>query len=209
MIDTKHKILDTAERLIGEHGYASTSLRQIIAEAEVNLAAIHYHFGSKEELLDELIVRKVGPVNVTRLMLLDRLEADAGRVPPTVRSVLDAFFVPMAEMGSHEPLFVRMMGRVLAEGLMNHIAERHFQEVSRRFLDVLRKALPWLSEDEVLWRTHFMIGAMAHTMSGQPDNTGKGGVPVSLRTRIEHLIAFLAGGFEAPASTPSQREETR
>ena len=58
MTETQDKILDTAERLIGEQGYAATSLRQIIAEAGVNLAAVHYHFGSKEELLDAVVMRK-------------------------------------------------------------------------------------------------------------------------------------------------------
>ena len=73
MTDTKEKILDTAERLIGEQGYAATSLRQIIAEAGVNLAAVHYHFGSKEDLLDAVVVRKAGPVNEARLARLDRV----------------------------------------------------------------------------------------------------------------------------------------
>ena len=82
MTDTKEKILDTAERLIGEQGYAATSLRQIIAEAGVNLAAVHYHFGSKEDLLDAVVVRKVTPVNEARMAWLERVEAEAGRRPP-------------------------------------------------------------------------------------------------------------------------------
>jgi AcrR family transcriptional regulator len=60
------KILDTAERLFGEDGYKAVSLRHITAAAGVNLAAIHYYFGSKEELLDELVMRKAVPVNEER-----------------------------------------------------------------------------------------------------------------------------------------------
>ena len=86
MIDTKQKILETAERLFGSQGYDATSLRHIIAEAGVNLAAIHYHFGSKEELLDELILRKIQPVNAERIALLDRIEAEAGQVPSPWRT---------------------------------------------------------------------------------------------------------------------------
>jgi len=67
MTDTKEKILDTAERLIGEQGYSATSLRHIIAQARVNLAAVHYHFGSKEDLLDAVVARKATPVNDARL----------------------------------------------------------------------------------------------------------------------------------------------
>src|SRR5579872_6311506 len=113
MIDTKQKILDTAERLIGEQGYSGTSLRQIIAEAGVNLAAVHYHFGSKEELLDELVMRKAGPVNAERLARFDRLEARPG-TPPTVAQVLEAFLVPMGEAADRNPEFVRLMGRLMA-----------------------------------------------------------------------------------------------
>ncbi len=197
MIDTKQKILDTAQRLIGEQGYSGTSLRHIIAEAGVNLAAVHYHFGSKEELLDELVARKAGPVNEERLRRLDRL-SEPGNPPPNVTQVLEAFFQPMAEAADRDPAFVRLMGRVIAEGLMAEIVQRHFQIVSRKFLAALRQALPNLSEDEFLWRAHFMLGAMAHTMCGQPDTTGKGGSAGSFSERIERLIAFLDGGFQAP-----------
>ena len=206
MIETKQKILDTAERLIGEQGYSGTSLRQIIAEAEVNLAAIHYHFGSKEELLDELVMRKAQPVNEERLARLDRLEASAGKAPLTVTKVLEAFFIPMAEAADRDPQFVRLMGRILIEGLMYQMVQEHFQTVTRRFFGALRRALPALSDDEFQWRTHFMIGAMAHTMCGQADPTGKGGATGTFRERIGHLVPFLDGGFHAPAGAPSHRE---
>lgn len=206
MIETKQKILDTAERLIGEQGYSGTSLRQIIAKAEVNLAAIHYHFGSKEELLDELVMRKAQAVNEERLARLDRLEANVGKAPLTVAKVLEAFFIPMAEAADRDPQFVRLMGRILTEGLLYQIVQKHFQTVTRRFFGALRKALPALSDDEFQWRAHFMIGAMAHTMCGQVDPTGKGGATGTFRDRIGHLIPFLDGGLHAPAGAAPHRE---
>src|ERR1700759_4960898 len=99
MIDTKQKILDTAERLFGESGYDATSLRQIIPGAGVNLAAIHYHFGSKEELLDELILRKAEPVNQQRVALMEQVLAEAGSGPVEVEKVLEAFMEPMSTAG--------------------------------------------------------------------------------------------------------------
>src|SRR5579863_5076997 len=107
MVDTKHKILDSAQRLIGDQGYAATSVRHIISEAGVNLAAIHYHFGSKEDLLDAVIERKAGPVNEERLRRLERLEAEAGSSPISIRQVLEAWLVPMAEAADRDPAFVR------------------------------------------------------------------------------------------------------
>src|ERR1700729_733320 len=97
MIDPRQKILDTAERLFAEQGYAAVSLRQIIGDADVNLAAIHYHFGSKQELLDEVIMRRAAPVNRERLARIESLEAKAGARPVTVEQVFEAFLMPMAE----------------------------------------------------------------------------------------------------------------
>src|SRR5581483_5299053 len=116
MIDTKQKILDAAERLIGDQGYAATSLRQIIADAGVNLASVHYHFGSKEELLDELVRRKAVPVNEERLALLARYVEEFHGGPVPIEKVLDAFFTPMAEKANRNPQFVRVMGRIIVEG---------------------------------------------------------------------------------------------
>jgi AcrR family transcriptional regulator len=197
MTDTRQKLLDAAERLFGERGYDATSLRHIIADAGVNLAAVHYHFGSKEELLDGVVLRKAGPVNQTRLALLDRLEAEAEHHPPAVEKVLDAFLGPMAESAERNPQFVRLMGRLHSEGLMPGILRKHFQPVLGRFRAALRRGLPGLPEQELLWRIHFMIGAMAHTMCGPP------GFPRAAagdaRSRIARLVVFLSAGFRAPS----------
>lgn len=198
MIDTKQKILETAERLFGSQGYDATSLRQIIAEAGVNLAAIHYHFGSKEELLDELILHKIQPVNEQRIALLDRIEAEAGSGPIAVEDLLRALLLPMSEVADRNPQFVRLMGRMYAEGMMPTIRQRYFQEIIARFLVAMQHALPDLPEAELLWRIHFMIGAMAHTMCGPPDYTRAPAEPSDFRSRIERLVAFLSGGFHAP-----------
>jgi AcrR family transcriptional regulator len=202
MIDTKRKLLDTAERLFAEQGYGAVSLRQIIADAEVNLAAIHYHFGSKQELLDEVILRKAGPVNRERLARLDRLEAAPGG--PRVEQVLDSFLMPMAESAAQNPEFCKLMGRMQAEGILTDVVLRNFQPMLGRFLKALRKAIPDLPENEFRWRVHFMQGSIAHTMSSDPAPLAGakdiGGFP----GRIERLIAFLSGAFRAPAAFASK-----
>jgi AcrR family transcriptional regulator len=197
MIETKDRILQTAERLFGEQGFAATSLRQIIAKADVNLAAIHYHFGSKENLLDELVHRKADPVNHERLVRLERLETRTVSKPPTVEEILEAFFAPTAEVAEANPLFVRVMGRIHSEGMMPEIVQKHFYPTAQRFLAALRRALPELPEAEFQWRVHFMMGAMAHTMCGTPLFA-----PASedFHGRMRKLVAFLSAGFRAPAS---------
>jgi AcrR family transcriptional regulator len=202
---TKEKILDTAERLIASQGFAATSLRQIISEAQVNLAAVHYHFGSKEELLDQLVLRKVTRVNQEREALLERFEREAGGDPVAVEKILAAFFQPMIEAGCRNPQFVRLMGRLIAEGLIPSIAERHFQPTTTRFIAALRRALPNLSEGELFSRVQFMFGAMSHTVGGLAlPVTQIHGDGADFETMMRRLMAFLGAGMNAPATKEIQ-----
>ena len=203
MSDTKQKILDTAERLFGEQGFGAVSLRHIIAEAGVNLAAIHYHFGSKEELLLEVVMRKVQPVNEKRLALLDRAEAEAAPGAPPVEKVLEAFLLPAVLMVGKSRQFMMLMGRLHAEGSATAIFMKHFEPLISRFRSAFRKALPDLPEEELAWRTHFMIGAMAHTLTGPPEIRPATSDEDPCRV-AGYLIAFLSGGLLAPVLTPAQ-----
>jgi len=202
MTETQGKILDTAERLFGEHGYAGTSLRQIIAEAGVNLAAIHYHFGSKEELLDQLVRRKAGPVNQERVAMLDRFEAEAGSAPVPVEKLLRAFLEPPLLRIKEHPDFAKMMGRLYGEGLMPLVAERHFQTVITRFTAAYARALPHLSQREMALRLQFMLGAMAHTMLFAFQ-----GFSIDGDLLIRALVAFVIGGLKTPAVLGEITEE--
>src|SRR3982750_849200 len=85
--DTKTRILDAAESLFMEHGFEATSLRQLTSAAGVNLAAVNYHFGSKEELFKGVLTRRLDPMNQERIELLGRVEREAGARPPTVEKV--------------------------------------------------------------------------------------------------------------------------
>jgi AcrR family transcriptional regulator len=91
---TQERILDTAERMFADEGYAATSVRKITAKAEVNLAAVHYHFRSKEALLEAVILRRAEPANRERLALLNACELEAGTGQPSLEGVLRAFLKP-------------------------------------------------------------------------------------------------------------------
>ena len=205
MSDTKDRILDTAEQLIGAQGYAATSLRQIIAKAQVNLAAVHYHFGSKEDLLDAVVARKVTPVNEARIARLDRVEAEAGSGPLSVEKVLESFFIPTAEVASRNPGFVRLMGQMHGEGMMPRIVEKHFQATGRRFVAALRRAVPGLPQEELMWRVHFMVGAMAHTMCRAPIFPLMAGDAADMEPRLRRLVTFLSAGFRASATAGKEK----
>jgi AcrR family transcriptional regulator len=204
MIETKQKILDTAEGLIAERGYAATSLRHIIGEAGVNLAAVHYHFGSKEDLLDEVILRKAAAVNAERLVLLERFETEAGGQPVPVDKVLAAFFEPMIQAGSRNPQFVRLMGRMHAEGLLPAIVAKHFHPTLARFTQALRRAVPYVPDAELQSRFQFMIGAMSQAVCGprqiSADAPPGPVVAPDFRQTMRRLMVFLSGGLQAPAT---------
>ena len=206
MNHTKERILDTAERLFAKQGYAATSLRGIIAEAGVNLAAVHYHFHSKEALLEAVILRRSVPANRERLALLDRFEEEAGGNPPPLERVIEAFVAPTLRI-SRDPesggmVFMRLLGRVHAEGdLLPKILISQFGEVLERFGAALRKALPDLPPEELFWRLNLAIGALAQTLrGGSKDLETISGLPLSFNseTALERLVTFLSAGFRAP-----------
>lgn len=204
MTETQGKILDTAERLFGDQGYAGTSLRQIIAGAGVNLAAIHYHFGSKEELLDHLVMRKAGPVNQERLALLERYQADAGAAPVPVEKLLKAFLEPPLLRVKENPDFAKLMGRLYGEGLMPLIIEKHFRIVMSRFTAAFSRALPHLTEQEVALRLQFMAGAMAHTLMFDWRQFS-----TDINLLVRELVVFIIGGLRAPAALGENTEENK
>ena len=205
MGETKQKILDTAERLFGEQGYGATSLRQIITEAGVNLAAIHYHYGSKEELLDQVVLRKADPVNRERMEALDHLEAEAAGRPLALEDILKAFLEPAMARVAANPEFSKLMGRLMGEGLMPGLADKHFRVVATRFMGALGRALPDLSAVELQWRVHFIIGAMAHMLCANPEDGGRL-AGARLQEGVRRLVAFACGGLRAPATEMAKIE---
>jgi AcrR family transcriptional regulator len=199
--DTKTRILDSAEKLFGMNGFESTSLRDITTAADVNLAAINYHFQSKDSLIDAIVARRIEPVNKKRFELLEA----AGPNPP-MEQVLRAFMAPvmLVKVDAVAPL----IGRILSnpELFVERVFHKHLAPVSQRFVEALSKALPELAPSEILWRLHFSVGVMTHTMlwgSILPKITN-GVCDISDREAlVERAVHFVAAGFRAPATKGS------
>jgi len=168
---TREIILSTAEGLFADQGLAGTSLRGITTDAGVNLAAVNYHFGSKEGLIQAVFRRRLDALNTERLGRLERVEATAGDGKPHLRAALEAFIVPALEM-SHDPehdgvVFMRLLARVMSErdrALRAFLADR-YGHVIKRFADVLGRALPELSDEDLFWRLNFVVGALTYSMA--------------------------------------------
>src|SRR4030095_2105946 len=182
----KERILDAAEGLFMEHGFDATSLRAITAAAAVNLAAVNYHFGTKEELFQSVLTRRLDPMNQDRVALLTRLESEAVPQPLSCEKILAALFIPALTI-SRDPErggknFLRLLGR--ASGGPAPFIQRVFPEqcatMIGRFKTAFARALPNLPRKELSWRLHFIMGALSYTLAGtdalklidQPKPTG-------------------------------------
>jgi AcrR family transcriptional regulator len=205
-MNTKTRILDTAERLFAHHGIEATSLRTITAEAGVNLAAVNYHFQSKEALMHAVIARRLDPINQRRLAMLDAYEAEAGGAPVPLNQLLDAMLRPIFEMlSSPGKAFAPMMSRIFTESsdLTEKVFQKHMAHVLVRFFPALERALPHLSRTELLWRMQFMMGAVAHTIGGaRVLEVLSGGLCDSSDVEgiLHRLESFLLAGLQAPVS---------
>ncbi|MBC8324869.1 MAG: TetR/AcrR family transcriptional regulator [Verrucomicrobia subdivision 3 bacterium] len=204
--DTKRDILDAAELLFAARGPQATSLRQIIGRAKVNLAAVHYHFGSKESLLQAVMSRRLVPLNAERLALLEEQERAYGRRPVPLRKVLGALVGPALRLSRNPQkggaVFMQLLGRCFMEpdAKIQAMLDRQLEEVAGRFIPALRRALPKLPEEDFFWRIHFLVGAMAHTMAdAERLRSFSGGRcdPDDTEAMVDHLVIFLSAGFKA------------
>lgn len=216
--DTRERILATAETLFMERGYAATSLRMITAKAKVNLAAVNYHFGSKDSLIREVFERRLGPLNAARLAYLDRLEQKAQGRPLAVEQIVEAIVVPVLQV-SRDPLgggavFLRLLGRAISEPahFVRETLPAYYRDVIVRFKDAFSRALPHLPEQDLAWRMHFMFGAMSYTMAGNDALQLIGSCRLDgaddAEAIIRRLIPFLAAGLKAPLGDARGRSGT-
>ncbi|MCC7063110.1 MAG: TetR family transcriptional regulator [Planctomycetes bacterium] len=219
--DTKTEILDAAEQLFAEFGYAATSLRQITTAAGANLAAVNYHFGSKEELAKAVLARRIGPINDERLQRLDALGKKLGK-KAAVADIIRAFLAPPLRLGGtvnreeghgYRQRLCRMFGRISTEQppFLRTFLATQFRDVGSRFERALAAALPGKSAAAIWWRIHFVVGAMAHTLQNSEalaHLTGNLCDPSDVDALEDQLVAFAAGGMSAAEPPKARRKKS-
>ncbi len=205
---TKLAILNATERLVAAHGFEATSLRAITAAARVNLAAVNYHFATKDALIIAILNRRMKPLNEARLALLDRFEEEAGDAPVAVERILEALFRPVLELIARPSKggrnFLRLLALCLAEpgAYLKPLVQKEFAEKTRRFHRALRRSLPDLSDVEVHWRLHFAYGAffhaVAHSRVLEFSSAGRCRL-TNCEAVLPRIINFCAAGLRNPA----------
>jgi AcrR family transcriptional regulator len=211
-LPTKERILSASKELFASDGFEKVSLRAITQAAEVNLASVNYHFGSKDALIDAVIEDVITPVNRERLKRLDTIEAACPEnQAPLLREILHAFLVPLAsvmrESELSEQLFAKLMGRCMSEPsyrLPESIVPM-FQETLSRYDAAIARSRPQLSSELIVWRLYFTAGTLVqsllHLDALSRFTEGRTG---SLGTTelLNRILDFCIAGFDAPETTP-------
>lgn len=203
---TKSRILDAAEQLFAERGFAETSLRTITTRARVNLASVNYHFGSKKSLIQAVFDRFLQDFTKElslELMTLEQLEP----VQLEAEKLLNALIKPLLSLNSRREnaisIFMRLLGRAYAEtqGHLRRYVTDKYGHVLVRFTHLFQKGYPSLTIDQIFWRLHYMLGSMIFTLGGsealrqisQADFNRDLGV----EDVIKEMVPFLAAGMKA------------
>ena len=198
---TKERILSAAERLFAEHGFAETSLREVTRRADVNLAAVNYHFGSKSNLVNEVFRRRLDELSKKRLEALHAAEQER---PGELRAVLAAFIEPALALTldrSGGSAFVRVIARAYAEkdeSLRKFLSD-NYGHVMREFARAVAQCQPELPRERLYWRLDFVAGALTYAMADFGQIKRPSGVSEAEHCRhaAAELIDFATGGLRA------------
>ena len=204
--DTRDRILDAAEALFAQRGFNGVTVRQIMSRAGADVALAYYHFKSKRDLFDAVLMRRADHLNGIRLAALEALEAD-GASPPTLEAIIGAFTDPLLEILDQDPKQWRDYMALIAQ--INNSPERggelmtrFFDPLVNRFLDAIRRAVPECAEEDLFWAYHFLSGALTLTFAntGRLDNLSDGLCSSSdMKAAHARMARFVAGGFRALA----------
>jgi AcrR family transcriptional regulator len=170
VLSTKERILNTTEKIISEKGFSSISLRTISANAKTNLAAVNYHFGNKEKLIEMMLKRRLDKLFQLRINLLDELESSSTQ-PCNLKQVLDAFIAPALTMSNdnHQggQRFMKVLARAYAEKseYLHTLLSNRYADVIKRFASAISRTRPQLEEKVIFWRFHFIMGSLVYVMA--------------------------------------------
>jgi AcrR family transcriptional regulator len=209
---TKTRILDAAEALFIAGGFESLSMRQITSAAGVNLAAVNYHFGSKDALIQAVLARQLDPLNDQRVNLLDKFEREQGD-QLTCEHVLAAMFLPAVRMfkgdSAQSGRYLQFLGRAYTDPspVVRDFINTHYIQSLGRFFFAFQRTLPDLDRADLGFRLHFALGALSGVLAGGNtqrlirDFTQGHTDEVFLLSRLSTL---MVAALRAPLPTPEK-----
>ncbi|MEH6501062.1 MAG: TetR family transcriptional regulator [Pseudoalteromonas distincta] len=210
--ETVERILDAAEQLFAEKGFAETSLRLITSKAGVNLAAVNYHFGSKKALIQAVFVRFLNPFVASLEQELDRHQREGGLDDLSLEQLLEMLVRQALSVkprsGNDLSTFMRLLGLAFSQsqGHLRKYLSEIYGRVFQRYMQLVLAAAPQLPARELFWRVHFMLGSAAFTMSSLKALRAIAESEFEVHTGIDDvlklMVPFLAAGMRAGSGMP-------
>jgi AcrR family transcriptional regulator len=205
--ETVERILDAAEALFAERGFAETSLRTITSTAGVNLAAVNYHFGAKKTLIQAVFARFIDPLVGEISRRLDAMPPEGGNLSleALIELLTQSIYTVHGNSARKISAFMRLLGLAYTQSqghLRNYLGDR-YGEVFRRFVSLLRPACPDSSNADLFWNTHFALGAAVFSLSNfqalsamHQSDTGE---TIDMNTVVSRLVVFMVAGLKSHA----------
>jgi AcrR family transcriptional regulator len=210
---TRLSILDAAERSFAQSGFDGVSLRTITERAGVDLALANYHFGSKENLLHEVIARRARIVHDERVRALELARQHAGTQSPSIEAIVSAFLEPMlrhlADGDAGWRHYASLVSQLDVLPKFTGLASAVLDPTALHFINALRLAMPTAPEASVYWGYMFLLGTMVQVISatGRIERLSRGlcrsdDVDAALR----EIVPFVSGGLRALEHDPTERK---
>ncbi len=210
--ETRERILDVAEELFANNGYDGTSLRDVARSADLQTAAIGYHYRTKEELFDTVIRRRAAVMTEWRKRMLAEMRQRHGDAAIPLDALVRAYVQPFYESASHGDAgwrhYAALMGRLANSPLGTSVIARHYDATARDYIDEFLRSLPGVPRPAVIDGFTFMVASMlalcADTGRAQ-QLSGIRGDERPLDEPFSNLVTFLVSGFMALPAEPSKR----
>lgn len=200
----RDRILDQAQALFAEHGYAGTSTRAIAQGAGVNLAQLHYYFGAKRDLFKAAYLRGAARVTEARSRALEQARAEHpdGEIPleRLVRAFVEPFMLNTATPEGRATMAMHARLHTEPEDIGKEVLSQVYDETTLAYTDAFRRALPHLGFETICWRLYFMMGAYRYTLmrSGRLEAMSGGACDSGDFARaVEEIVPFLTAGLKA------------
>src|SRR5256886_13652229 len=213
----REAILCAAEELFATNGFNAVSVRDIAQAAGANPGSVTYHFKTKDGLLLEIYNRHCGPMNRRRCELLAaarRVRDLQDRLEAIVRAYVLPAFTSGSDLAGGGARFTRLRAVMSAEGneVVRRIIAQTFDDTSHAFIDTIHESLPHIPRNEIVWRSHFLLGALYYSLV-TPDRVsrlsrGEAGC-TDAGSAIEQLVRATVASMQAPAPDQSAPERRR
>lgn len=216
MNETQIKIIEAAEVEFAEMGYDGASIREITQRAGVNIAAINYHFGSKEALFKEMVLYRIRPINRIRIEILETaLEQNEGTALPleqVVGIIIRPLFAHHISSDSSDFRYMRSIGKSFCEerDFMKDLHKEALKEVFEKFSSAISDSLGNPDFAKIAYGMHFLSCAIVGSMMQHTrlEFVSKGALDVNdVEALVDHLVAFVAGGLKAISEVPTRNPQ--